>query len=171
MKLELEPGWKRAFRRFFEKPFEFKPGDIVPKAWLEHELGVPHFDIGTQKQHDQAKLHWFNHFEALRAELLDKHQLWLERDKDTDGYRVLVGSEHYRYIQDEGQRRMVRANKFERNQLANVRIDALTAQERAAHAESLARNAQLQAFLRPKQLGTSSLKKSKRLGNSRKDTE
>lgn len=170
MKLEFEPGWQRALRTFFQVPY--KPGDVVPKAWLKLELGVPHFDVGTRKEHDNAKFTWWNEFSMLNNALLEKHQLWLERDKKTEGYRVLVGSEHFRYIQEESHRRMVHANRFDRTQLANVRIDALTSRERTAHAEALARNAQLQAFLRPKQLGTSKPKKnSDTLGHSRKDTE
>jgi hypothetical protein len=170
MELELEPGWKRALRTFFQVPY--KPGDIVPKAWLEHELGIPYFDIGTKKQHDQANFAWWNEFSTFNDALLEDHQLWLERDRKTEGYRVLAGSEHFRFIQDACTEKIVRANRSKQKQLMNVQLDALTSRERTAHAEELARAAQLQAMLRPKQLGVSKPKKhSNRLSHNRKDTE
>lgn len=144
--VELDPGWRRALRTFFEVPYEI--GDVVPIAWLETELGAPHLEEGTADEFKTASLRWVRQWAKFRDSLLDRHQLALVRERGTDGYRVLTPSEHLRYAGEEGQRRMQLAARFVVTNLTNIRVEALTAQERSEHADRLAHMAALKSFMR-----------------------
>lgn len=144
--LELDPGWRRALRTFFEVPYGI--GDIVPIAWLEAELGAPHFEEGTAEQFKKARLRWLKHWMPFKKAMLDRHQLALLLEREANGYRVLTPSEHLVYTRDEGLRRMRLASRFIVDNLTNVRVEALTERERAEHADQLAHMAALKSFMR-----------------------
>jgi len=148
--LELDPGWRRALRLLFVEGFA--PGDVLPIPWLELNLGVPHFDTGSEKEFDRKKLRWLKQFDRFRRALLHQHQIALERDRKTAGYRILAGSAHLRFAREESQRRMQQAAQFRRDHLTNIQVDALTVNEQTALSDNLAHLAGLQTFLRPKRL-------------------
>lgn len=144
--VELEPGWRRALRTFFEVPFGV--GSTVPIEWLERELGAPHFEEGTADEAKAASFRWLRQWSRFRDALLDRHQLAIVYDRDLSAYRVLTPSEHLRYTSDEGERRLRLAARFVATNLSNVRVEALTDRERAEHADRLAHMAALKSFMR-----------------------
>lgn len=148
--LELDPGWRRAERLFFIEGFA--PGGVLPIAWLEFNLGAPHCEEGSHKEHQRAALRWLTQFDRFKRAMLNQHQIAFERDRRTDGYRILTGSEHLRFAREESQRRMLQAVQFRRDHLTNIQVDALSVNEQTTLADDLAHLAALQAFLRPKRL-------------------
>jgi len=79
--LELNPGWRRALRTWAAGTW--KPGDIVPDAWIYIETGTapPADGWRTKEDADKWRLKWLAEFQKFHEHLRDEYQLALIRDE------------------------------------------------------------------------------------------
>lgn len=143
--LEEMPGWRRALRAFVD--LGYKPGDIVPGAWLDRELGLERPTSGSFSDFEKFGLLELRLVSEFRERLLDGYQVALVREGRD--WRVLTASEQLAIAQEEGRRRMRSAARWQANMLLNTDTAQLTDRERAEHAEALAKMARLKAMTKP----------------------
>jgi hypothetical protein len=74
----LFPPWRQAILDFMAAGF--KPGDIVPHAWLAEHFGMPVLHDATTlsvAEYRDRQFQWLANIEAMKAELLEQHQIFL----------------------------------------------------------------------------------------------
>ncbi len=136
-KIILHPEWRHAMQQIMA--LDPKPGDVIPRAWLEELLDLPL--ARNMAEFQQRNLKWLQRFEKLRDELLTTHQIWLRSAEG--GYEIVPPAKQTEQAYSDYSRaaflklkRMVRVAK-------NVRLSELTDAERKANADSLAKMSML----------------------------
>lgn len=129
----LHPEWKRALAEIVA--LDPKPGDVIPREWLEELLELPH--VTTMEEFRQRQLKWLQQFERLRDELLVAHQIWLRSTQG--GYEVVPPARQTEQAYSDYSRQAFSKLKRMVRVAQHVRLSELTDSERKANADSLAK--------------------------------
>lgn len=134
----LHPEWRQAMAQILElKP---KPGDVIPKAWLEQIIGLQ--EAKNVEQWQARQLKWLRQFEKLRDELLTVHGIWLRASGD-GGYEVVPPSKQTELAYSDYSRQAFLKLKRMTRVAQHVRLSELTDAERAENRNTLAKMATL----------------------------
>lgn len=134
----LHPEWRRALAEVMA--LDPKPGDVIPKAWLEEMLELPAATSAEQWQARQLK--WLRQFDRLRDELLTLHGIWLRASGD-GGYEVVPPSKQTELAYSDYSRAAFLKLKRMTRVAQHVKLSELTDQERAANRDALSKMATL----------------------------
>jgi hypothetical protein len=145
MSVDRLPGWKRLFAELLE--LRLKPGDFVPQAWVEEQLGISREEVRSlddANRYHLTMLRGRKAFERLRRQ----HLVALLWQRDPDGWRVPSAQEQIEHAQHQlaaGMRKeLLRAVDWQ----TNVDVAQLTDAQRAAHADKMAKLASLRSMTR-----------------------
>lgn len=144
--VELYPAWKQALARFLEAGFV--PDEIIPHEWWWKAFGM---DMPTEqtplKVAERAKLQWLTQFTKLKTTLLEQHQIALRNEAGL-GYRIVPPRDQARQALKDGLAMMNKAARMMVDWSVHTNTSAMTADERRAHTDNVARIAGLGSMLR-----------------------
>lgn len=145
--LDRFPAWRQAVQDFLA---EFKPGDMVPHTWLEEHFGMPRLQDSakiTAKDFTARQFAWLGAIEQFKAELLSEHAvlLWAVRG---EGYRWVPAHEQTRAAMDALVKEARKVFHSAGQRLKNLRLDALTDDQRRENADACAKLASLRRMTR-----------------------
>lgn len=129
----LHPEWRHAMQQVMA--LEPKPGDVIPREWLEEMLGLP--SATTMEQFKTRQLKWLQQFERLRDELLTTHQIWLRAGEG--GYEIVPPAKQTEQAYADYSRQAFAKLKRMARIAQNVKYSELTDAERAANASAQAK--------------------------------
>lgn len=133
----LHPEWRHALQQIMA--LDPKPGDVLPREWLEELLDLPQPRTFAEFQARQLK--WLQRFEKLREELLTTHQVWLRPAEG--GYEIVPpGRQTDLAYSDYSRAAMLKLKRMVRI-AKHVKLSELTDSERKANADSLAKMSML----------------------------
>jgi hypothetical protein len=144
----LLPEWRQAVEDFLSAGFN--QGDLVTHAWLEQRFGMPALaDNKPMLPADWSKRQfaWLRNVEAFRAELLERHQIYLSTVIG-QGYRIVPPGEQTSIAQDKYERDARKSYRKTATVLKNVRVTELTESERKENIDAIARLAMLRGMHR-----------------------
>lgn len=142
----LHPAWKQAVQDFLAAGF--KPGQIVPHAWLAEHFGMPMLDDAatmTPSEYRDRQFLWLAHVEAVKAELLQQHQILL-RSVYGEGYRWIPPHEQTGVAVEEFEREAKRAYRKAGARLVNLRVHELSDIQRQENLDAIGRLSMLQGM-------------------------
>lgn len=142
----LHPAWKQAVQDFLAAGF--KPGDIVPHAWLALHFGMPMLDDATMltpSEYRERQFEWLQHIEAVKSELLEQHQVFL-KSVYGQGYRWVSPHEQTSVAVDQFERDARRAYRKAGERLMHVRVAELTDGQRQENLDAIGRLSMLQGM-------------------------
>lgn len=134
----LHPEWRRALAEVMA--LDPKPGDVIPKVWLEDLLELPAATSVDQWQARQLK--WLRQFDRLRDELLTLHGIWLRACGD-GGYEVVPPAKQTELAYSDYSRQAFLKLKRMTRVAQHVRLSDLTDKERSENRDALAKMATL----------------------------
>jgi hypothetical protein len=144
--LTLHPEWKQAVQDFLATGF--KQGDVVTHAWLEQHFGMDSLDDDKPllpAAYSDRQFTWLRNIESFRAELLEKHQIYLS-SVHGEGYRVVPPREQTALAQEKFERDAKKAFRRTANTLKNVKLSELNEAERKENLDAVARLAMLRGM-------------------------
>lgn len=144
----LYPPWKQAVRDFMEAGF--RPGDLIPHSWLAEHFGLPLLDDAamlTPAEYRNRQFEWLQHVEAVKAELLERHQVLL-RSVYGQGYRWVPPHEQTGVAVEEFEREARRAYRKAGERLTHLRVAELTDAQRQENLNAIGRLSMLQGMHR-----------------------
>lgn len=133
----LHPEWRYAMQQIIA--LEPKPGDVIPRGWLEELLDLP--PARDVAGFQQRSLKWLQRFEKLRDELLTTHQIWLRAAEG--GYEIVPPQAQTEMAYSDYSRAAMLKLKRMVRVARNVRLSELTDEQRRANADSLAKMSML----------------------------
>lgn len=140
------PEWKQAIRDFIAA--DFKPGDVVSHAWLEAHFGMEPIN-GDQRltlaEFQERQFEWLKNMDAFRAELLEKHQVFLS-NVHGEGYRIVPPAEQTALAQDKFEAEAKKAYRRAAVTLRNVRLSELTDEQRRENTDAIAKISMLRGM-------------------------
>lgn len=142
----LHPAWKQAVQDFLAAGF--KPGDVIPHSWLAEHFGLPMLDDAatmTPGEYRERQFLWLAHVEAVKSELLERHQIML-RSVYGAGYRWVPPGEQTGATVEEFERDARRAYRKAGARLLHVRADELTDSQRQENLDAIGRLSMLQGM-------------------------
>lgn len=142
----LLPEWRQAVKDFLAAGF--REGDIVPHTWLELHFGMAKLDEDEPllpADWSARQFDWLRNVEALRAELLEQHQIFLS-SVHGQGYRLVPPREQSAVAQERFEREAKRSYRRAATTLKNVRLSELTEAERKENLDAIARIAMLRGM-------------------------
>lgn len=142
----LHPAWKQAVQDFLQAGF--KQGDVVPHSWLAEHFGMPMLDDAatmTQAEYRDRQFLWLAHIEAVKTELLQRHQILL-RSVYGVGYRWVPPHEQTGVAVEEFERDARRAYDKAGRRLLHVRVGELTDAQRQENLDAIGRLSMLQGM-------------------------
>lgn len=145
--LQRFPAWRQAVQDFLA---EFKPGDLVPHAWLEDHFGMPSMTDSakmTAKDFTTRQFEWLGSIEAFKSELLSDHSvlLWAVRG---EGYRWVPAHEQTKIAMNTLAKEARKVFYSAGQRLQHLRLDALNDDQRREHTDSVAKLASLRTMTR-----------------------
>lgn len=139
--VELYPVWRQALIKF--KDSGFAHDEIVPHEWFYEAFGIKMPDERTPlKEAERAKLAWLSQFKRLQVALLEQHQIDLVSEPGL-GYRIMPPREQTKRALDDGLDGIKKAVRNMVDRSTHVNTALLSADERRAHTDYLARIGQL----------------------------
>ena len=144
--LQLLPEWRQAVKDFLAAGFS--EGDVVSHAWLEeHFRMVPVIEDAPMLPADWNKRQfaWLRNIEALRAELLEKHQIFLD-SVIGQGYRLVPPREQTSAAQDKFERESKKSFRRAATTLRHIRMSELTDEERKENIDAVAKLSMLKGM-------------------------
>lgn len=142
----LHPRWKQAVEDFLAAGFQ--PGDVIPHAWLADHFGMPLLNDAatmTPSEYRDRQFLWLAHIEAVKAELLEQHQILL-RSVYGEGYRWIPSGEQTGVAVEEFEREARRAYRKAGQRLTHVRVAELTDGQRQENLDAIGRLSMLQGM-------------------------
>lgn len=142
----LYPTWKQAVEDFLSAGFG--PGDVIPHSWLAEHFGMPMLDDAIALkpvEYRERQFAWLQHIEAVKAELLEKHQIFL-KSVFGEGYRWVLPSEQTGIAVGQFEREAKRAYRKAGNRLTHLRVAELTDQQRQENMDAIGRLSMLQGM-------------------------
>ncbi len=144
------PHWKDCVSKFLAAGFA--PGTEVPHEWFHEKLCIPipqdHTPYGVAKD---AQLKYLADMQKVIEELLVEHQIAL-RSKPGFGYTYVHPKDQARWGYDKTVSAISKNMRKGVQRIVHTDTARLTAEESAAHANTLAKTAQLQSLLSRKPL-------------------
>ncbi|WP_198173376.1 hypothetical protein [Cupriavidus sp. USMAA2-4] len=125
-------------------------GDILPHSWLEERFGMKALDdddVLTPAAFQDRQFAWLRNLEAFRAQLLEKHQIFLQSVHGR-GYRVVPAREQTAAAQEKFEREATKAFRRAATTLKNVRLDELSDTERKENTDAIAKLSMLRGMQR-----------------------
>lgn len=144
----LYPAWKQAVQDFLGAGF--KPGDVVPHAWLAQHFGMPVLsDASTLSvaEFQDRQFTWLANIEALKAELLEVHQIFLV-SVFGQGWRWVPPHEQTNTAVKRFEHEAKRAYRKAGNRLMHVRMDELNDTQRRENVDAVGRLSFIEGFHR-----------------------
>lgn len=142
----LHPRWKQAIVDFLAAGF--KPGDLISHAWLAEHFGMPLLDDAarlTPSEYRERQFEWLQYIEAVKAELLERHQVFL-KSVYGEGYRWVPPHEQTGIAVDQFEREARRAYRKAGARLTHVRASELTDSQRQENLDAIGRLSMLQSM-------------------------
>ncbi|MBY0238469.1 MAG: hypothetical protein K2X55_04060, partial [Burkholderiaceae bacterium] len=146
VELPLLPEWRQAVKDFFKA--QFKAGDIVQRAWLESHFGMAVLDEKKPllpADWNSRQFVWLRNLDAFRAELLEKHQIYLSNVVG-EGYRIVPPAEQTSIAQEKFEREAKKSYRVAANTLKNVRLCELTDEQRKENLDAIAKLSMLRGM-------------------------
>lgn len=146
--ITLHPAWKQAVQDFMAAGF--KPGDLIPHSWLAEHFGLPMLDDAatlTAAEYRDRQFVWLAHVEAVKAELLEEHQILL-KSVFGEGYRWVPPAEQTHIAVDQFEREARRAYRKAGGRLMHLRVAELTDSQRQENLDAIGRLSMLQGMHR-----------------------
>lgn len=146
--VSLYPVWKQAVEDFLAAGFQ--PGDVIPHAWLAEHFGMPMLDDAaaiTLTEYRERQFTWLQHVEAVKSELLDKHQVFL-KSVFGEGYRWVLPSQQTGVAVVQFEQEAKRAYKKAGRRLTNIKMAELTDAQRQENLDAIGRLSMLQGMHR-----------------------
>jgi hypothetical protein len=144
--ITLYPAWKQAVEDFMSAGF--KPGDLIPHAWLAEHFGLPMLDDAatlTLSEYRDRQFVWLAHVEAVKSELLEQHQIFL-KSVFGEGYRWVPPNEQTSIAVNTFEREAKRAYRKAGMRLTHVRVAELTDAQRQENLDAIGRLSMLQGM-------------------------
>lgn len=144
--ITLFPAWRQAVKDFTDAGIS--DGDILPHSWLEERFGMVQLDENeamTPSEFQDRQFAWLRNLEAFRAELLEKHQIFLSSIPGR-GYRVVPVREQTAVAQEKFEKEAKKAYRRAATTLKHVRMDELSEAERKENSDAIARLAMLRGM-------------------------
>lgn len=132
------PAWKQAVEDFLK--LNAPTGHLLTKEWLVEALRLAKPKSIEDKE--RFDLEYLSGVDSFRRELLEKHCCAFKTIRG-EGLELLTAREQLDYAEEERERIMGKALRFGARMLMYVRSHELTAEERAGHADKLAKHAGL----------------------------
>lgn len=148
----LHPRWKQAVVDFLAAGFQ--PGSVITHAWLAEHFGMPLLDDAatlTAAQYRERQFEWLASMELFKADLLERHQIFL-RSVFGEGYRWVPPGEQTTATLKEFEADARRAYKKAGARLVNVRYEELTDDQRQENVNAIAKVSMLENMHRRKRL-------------------
>lgn len=137
------PVWKQAVDDFLA--LNEAPGHIVTKKWLIDALRLRQpASIADKERFD---LEYLSGVDSFRKELLEKHCIAF-RTVRGEGLQWLTAQEQVGFATEERDRFIGKGLRVGAKTLMYLRSDQLTAEQRADHADQLAKHAQLAGMIK-----------------------
>lgn len=146
--VSLYPAWKQAVEDFLDAGFQ--PGDVITHLWLAEHFGMPMLDDAatiTPAEYRERQFTWLQHVEAVKSELLDKHQVFL-KSVFGEGYRWVLPSQQTGVAISQFELEAKRAYKKAGRRLTNLRMTELTDAQRQENLDAIGRLSMLQGMHR-----------------------
>lgn len=137
------PSWRQAVDDFLAGDFSL--GSIVTKEWLIGALRLR--QPRTIEEKERFDLDYLSGVDSFRRELLEKHCIAFKTIRG-EGLQVLTAQEQVAHAIEERDRIIGKALRFGARTLMYLRSNELTDQERANHADQLARHANLASTIK-----------------------
>lgn len=137
--ITLFPQWRQAVKDFLGAGFS--AGDVIPRAWLEEHFGMSALDEAKPllpAAYNARHFVWLRNLEALRSELLERHQIYLSTVIG-EGYRIVPPSEQAAAAQDKFDREAKKSYRVAANTLKNIKVSELTDAERRENLDAIAK--------------------------------
>ena len=144
----LYPAWKQAVQDFLDAGF--KPGDVVPHAWLAQHFGMPVLcDASTLSvaEFQERQFTWLANIEALKSELLEVHQIFLV-SVFGQGWRWVPPQEQTGTAVKRFEHEARRAYKKAGRGLMHLRLEELTDGQRRENMDAIGRLSMLEGMHR-----------------------
>lgn len=144
----LLPEWRQAIKDFIAQGFE--PGNVVTHAWLETHFGMESLDDDqalTAIEFQERQFVWLKNIDAFRAELLEKHQIFLS-NVHGEGYRVVPPEEQTGVAQDKFEGAAKKAYRTAAVTMKNVKLNELTDEQRKENTDAIAKLSMLRGMQR-----------------------
>lgn len=142
----LYPPWKQALQDFLGAGF--KPGDVVPHAWLAEHFGMPLLtDASTLSvaEFQERQFTWLANIEALKSELLEVHQIFLV-SVFGQGWRWVPPQEQTGTAVKRFEHEAKRAYRKAGNRLIHIRLDELNDTQRRENVDAVGRLSFIEGF-------------------------
>lgn len=133
----LHPEWRHALQQILET--DPKPGDVIPREWLEELLDLP--KAHSLAEYQTRNLKWLQRFEKLRDELLTTHQIWLR--STPGGYEVVPPARQTELAYSDYSRAAFLKLKRMVHVARHVKLSELSDADRKSNADSLAKMSML----------------------------
>lgn len=140
------PGWRRAYDAIVER--DMRPGDEIADDWLDEQMGIVTPPVGTREEFQRIELKRLRAWTKVRELLLTEHQMDFARSLNVSGYCLLSAQEQIdrasAHLRGEVRKEFLRAMKRH----SYVDTMQLTDDQRAKHADAIAKVAMLQSMVR-----------------------
>lgn len=149
----LYPAWKQAVADFLAAGF--KPGDLIPHAWLAEHFGMPTLAESarlTVTEFQDRQFEWLSNVESLKQELLEGHQIYLS-SVHGQGWRWVPPHEQTKTAMKKFEREAGKAFRQAGSRLTNLQVDALDDKQRRENVDAIAKLSMLRGMHRQKQIG------------------
>lgn len=140
------PPWRQALKDFLGAGF--KPGDVVPHAWLAEHFGMPVLsDASTLSiaEFQDRQFTWLANIEALKSELLEQHQIFLV-SVFGQGWRWVPPHEQTKTAVKRFEHEARKAYRKAGNRLMHIRMNELTDEQRRENVDAVGRISLLEGF-------------------------
>jgi hypothetical protein len=142
---EIAPPWKGAFLWIEETAPE--PGTVLRHEQLYARMGITMPTANTAYHvGERAKLAYFAQLDLLRRELLDELQIDL-RSVQGVGYEIVPPSEQTAQAWTDAVREVRRALAKGARRITNVKVDALTDEQRKENSDAIAKLSMLRGLV------------------------
>src|SRR5262245_3413575 len=140
------PPWREALRRF--RAAGFGPGDVIDYEWFYDALGlIAPGEKTSYREGKQFDLLWVRNFSELRSALLEEDNVDL-LNKQGVGYEIALPSEQSERACRDGWKELRAALRKMTGRILHTDVSRLTAEQRVANANDLARAAAMANALR-----------------------
>lgn len=137
------PAWKQAVDEFLA--LRVQPGHVVTKEWLVAALRLE--TPQTIEDKEKFDLAYLSGVDQFRSELLEKQCLAFKTIRG-EGLQLLTAQEQIDWALEERDRLIGKSLRDGAKRLLYLRSNELTAEQRAAHADLLARHANLAGVIK-----------------------
>lgn len=132
-----EMPWREAVDAFIAAGFA--PGDVIKHIWFYDAFHlVPPANCRTVQDAQQSQLRYLSNIDALKAELLEEHQIALRSARGV-GYEIVPPSEQTSWAMDEARQDFRKVLRTSTARLAYIQLECLTDAEKKANLDARAK--------------------------------